>query len=261
VKAGVQMICNYLKRLNSGLAVIPDSDPGRNDGKRYFWTLYEGIKIWGAVKMVSGTLYGIGVGPRDPELITIKAAKILKQVAVVFTAASTKNSYSLAMEIAAPHLKEDVSVVRLDFPMTWDKEVLATAWQVNAGKVADVLKKGKDAAFITLGDPMTYSTFGYIMHAIKETCPDMPVRIIPGITSYQAGAAAVGRILAEGEESFTVISGSLGARELKKVINNTQNMIMLKVYKNYREILDTLNSLDLASGSVLVSRCGLNGEK
>lgn len=211
--------------------------------------------------MTNGTLYGIGVGPGDPELITLKAAKILKQVAVVFTAASTKNSYSLAMEIAAIHLKEGVPVVRLDFPMTRDKEILAAAWKENAGKVADVLEKGKDAAFITLGDPMTYSTFGYIMHAIKETYPDIPVKIVPGITSYQAGAAAAGRVLAEGEESFTVIPGAMGGERLKEAISHTDNMIMLKVYRNYWDILDTLNDLDLTAGSVLVSRCGLDGEE
>ena len=211
--------------------------------------------------MINGTLYGIGVGPGDPELLTLKAVKILRQVDVVFAAASTKNSYSLAAEIASPHLKKDVPVARLDFPMTPDKKRLNTAWKANAGKVAGALRKGKDVAFITLGDPMIYSTFGYIMRTVKETCPDIPIKVVPGITSYQAGAAAAGRVLAEGEESFTVISGALGARELKKVIGDTQNVVMLKVYKNYREILDALNSLDLAGGSVLVSRCGLDEEK
>lgn len=210
--------------------------------------------------MVNGTLYGIGVGPGDPELITLKAAKILERVAVVFAAASTGNTYSLAVEIASPHLKKGVPVVRLDFPMTLNKKRLNTVWKANAGKVAGALRNGKDAAFITIGDPMIYSTFGYIMRSIKETYPDIPIKVVPGITSYQAGAAAAGLILAEGEESFTVISGALGAGELKKLIDDTQNVVMLKVYKNYSEILDTLNSLDLTAGSVLVSRCDLMGK-
>ena len=211
--------------------------------------------------MINGTLYGIGVGPGDPDLITLKAAKILERVAVVFAAASTGNIYSLAAEIASPHLKKGVPVVRLDFPMTLDKKRLNTVWKANAGKVAGALRKGKDAAFITIGDPMIYSTFGYIMRSIKETYPDIPIKIIPGITSYQAGAAAAGRVLAEGEESLTVISGIPGAGKLKKLIDHTKNVVILKVYRNYREIFDTLNHLDLATGSVLVSRCGLNGEE
>ncbi len=211
--------------------------------------------------MVKGTLYGIGVGPGDSELITLKAVKILRQVDVVFAAASTKNSHSLAVKIAFPHLKEGVPVVRLGFPMTRDKNTLTTAWQENARKVMDTLKEGKDAAMITLGDPMTYSTFGYVMRIIREKAPEIPIKIIPGITSYHAAAAAAGQVLAEAEESFTVISGALGAKKLKEIIAHTDNVVILKVYKNYKEIIDTLNHLDLAAGSVLISRCGLDGEE
>lgn len=211
--------------------------------------------------MINGTLYGIGVGPGDPELITLKAVRILRQVDIVFAAASTKNSYSLAMEIVAPHLKNGAPVVRLGFPMTRDKNTLTTAWQENARKVIDTLKEGKDAAMITLGDPMTYSTFGYVMHTIKEGYPDIRIRIVPGITSYHAAAAAAGQVLAEAEESFTVISGALGAQKLKEIIAHTDNVVILKVYKNYREIIDALNHLDLTPRSILISRCGLDGEE
>ncbi len=211
--------------------------------------------------MQSGILYGIGVGPGDPELITLKAVNILRRVDVVFAAASTKNSYSLAIKIVSPHLKEGTPVVRLDFPMTRDKNTLNTAWEENAHKVMISLKEGKDTAFITLGDPMTYSTFGYIMHTIKGKYPDAPVKVVPGITSYQAGAAAAGQVLAEAEESFTVISGALGAQKLKEVIDHSDSVVMLKVYKKYREIMDTLNNLGLTDGSVLISRCGLDGEE
>ncbi|MBW2164119.1 MAG: precorrin-2 C(20)-methyltransferase [Deltaproteobacteria bacterium] len=211
--------------------------------------------------MNNGTLFGIGVGPGDPDLITLKAAKVLKQVDVVFAAASTKNGYSLAEEIASTHLKEGMSFVRLDFPMTRDTEKLRTAWEENASTVVYTLRKGKDAAFVTIGDPMTYSTFGYIMRTIREKYPDVPIEIIPGITSYQAAAAAAGEILAEAEESFTVISGAMGAKKLREVIDHTDRVVMLKVYREYKEIMDVLDQLDLLKGSVLVSRCGQKGER
>jgi len=211
--------------------------------------------------MNNGTLFGIGVGPGDPDLITLKAVKVLRQVDVVFAAASTKNGYSLAEEIASTHLKEGVSLVPLGFPMTRDKEKLRTAWEENARMVVYTLRKGKDAAFVTIGDPMIYSTFGYIMRTIREKYPDVPIEIIPGITSYQAGAAAAGEILAEAEESFTIISGALGAKKLREVIDHTDRVVMLKVYREYKEIMDVLDQLDLLKGSVLVSRCGLDGER
>lgn len=208
-----------------------------------------------------GTLYGLGVGPGDPDLLTLKAVKILQQVSVVFAAAARKNNYSLAVEIASPHLKEGTPVKYLDFPMTRDKKVLADAWEKNGAQVVEALENGKDVAFITLGDPLIYSTFGYILGAVQKTHPKIPVEIIPGITSYQAGAAVTKGILVEGNESLVVISGVIGVERLKQVVDRTDCVVMLKVYRNYGEILEALNELDLTDRSVLVSRCGLEGEE
>ena len=211
--------------------------------------------------MKYGTLYGIGVGPGDPELITLKALNTLGRVAVVFAAASSGNKYSLAVEIASPHLKEGVPVVHLGFPMTRNKKKLADAWAENGEKVAEPLKNGKDAAFITLGDPLTYSTFGYVLETVRETHPEIPIKIIPGITSYQAGAAATGRILVEGDESLVISSGVLGAERLKQAIERADSAVILKVYRNYSEILNILNELELVDRSILISRCGQEGEE
>ena len=211
--------------------------------------------------MEIGTLFGIGVGPGDPDLITLKAMNTLKGVDVVFAAASTTNSHSLAEKIVTPHLKEGVLIKRLNFPMTRDRNILDAAWRENAEIVIATLKKGQDAALITLGDPLTYSTFGYVMRMIRESTQEIPIKIIPGITSYQAGSASAGVILAEGEESFTVVSGALGSENLKKVIESTDTVVVLKVYRNYKEIFDTLNELDLTDKSVLISKCGLEGEE
>ena len=208
-----------------------------------------------------GTLYGIGVGPGDPELITLKAVRILQKVACVFAAASTRNSHSLAENIIGPHLRQDTPVVRLDFPMTLERGVLTEAWEQNARKILDVVEAGKDAALITLGDPMTYSTFGYMMRTISLGNPLLPIRIIPGITSYQAASAATGWVLAEGEESFSVVSGAMGAARLKGILEHTDTVVILKVYRHYKEIMEALKDLDLANRSVLVSRCGLDEEK
>ena len=211
--------------------------------------------------MNSGTLYGIGVGPGDPELITLKAVRALQGVDVVFTAASTGNRYSIAVEIVSPHLKDGIPIVRLDFPMTRDPESLNRAWRANAETVRETLCEGKNAALITLGDPMTYSTFGYLMRTLKEESPEAAIRIIPGITSYQAGAAAAGRVLAEGEESFTVVSGAMGPQKLREAVEHTDNVVVLKVYRNYRDILGALSDLGLTRHSILVSRCGFDGEQ
>ena len=211
--------------------------------------------------MKYGTLYGVGVGPGDPELVTLKAVKILRHVAVVFAASSTQNNYSLAVEIATPHLEPGTPVVHLGFPMTRDKTLLMDAWAENGRKVVGALKDGKDAAFITLGDPLIYSTFGYILETVRKTHPEISIEIIPGVSSFQAGAAAAGRVLVEGEQSLVVITGIEGGKRLKQVFAHADNVVMLKVYRNYREIFDTLDELDLTDRSILVSRCGQEGEE
>ncbi len=211
--------------------------------------------------MKYGTLYGIGVGPGDPDLITLKAVKILQRVSCVFAAASSRNSHSLAERTISPHLREDTPVVRLNFPMTRDRTKLTEAWEKNARSIMKVLETGEDAALITLGDPMTYSTFGYIMRTMTSQTPLVPIRIIPGITSFQAASAATGWVLAEGEESFAVVSGALGPDRLREVLEHTDTVVILKVYRQYRKIMEALKELDMTGRSVLVSQCGLSDEK
>ncbi len=206
-----------------------------------------------------GILYGIGVGPGDPDLITLKAVQVLSRIPHLFASCSTKNSYSLALNIVRRHLN-GAGIERLPFPMTRDPEVLQGAWETNAGRVLEVLGTGADAAFVTLGDPLTYSTFGYLLKTLKRLCPEVRVVTIPGITSYSAAAARTQTPLAEGEESFVLVSGALGAARLREVVENSDNIVMLKTYRNFREIYRTLEELDLLDRATCISRCGLEGE-
>ena len=114
-----------------------------------------------------GKLFGVGVGPGDPELITVKAVRVIKEADIIFTAASTKNTYSMAVEIASPYISSSVPIEKLFFPMSKDVKEVATAWTRNARQIAEVLKQGKNAVFLTLGDPTTYSTFGYILRKMN----------------------------------------------------------------------------------------------
>lgn len=122
-----------------------------------------------------GTLYGLGVGPGDPELITLKALEVLKRVPVVFAAGSTKNDYSLALNVAAQYLPAGTEIKQLGFPMTDDEAVLQAYWQDNARQVLTVLNSGRDAAFVTIGDPLTYSTYAYLLRTLKEMAPQARV--------------------------------------------------------------------------------------
>lgn len=207
----------------------------------------------------TGILYGIGVGPGDPELITLKALKVLQRTPYIFAATSSRNTYSLALDIVRSHVHE-AQIEKLPFPMSRDLEILQEAWDENARRVLAVLARGSDAAFITLGDPLTFSTFGYLLRTMKHFDPAVRIITIPGITSYHAAAALIHTPVSEGEESFLVVSGSLGAAKLREVIDTTDNIILLKTYRHLDSILATLDEMGLTDQAVCISRCGLEGE-
>ena len=206
-----------------------------------------------------GTLYGVGIGPGSPDLITLRAVSILQSVQVVFAAASPKNDDSLALSIASPHIG-DAQVIRLDFPMTRDKAVLQEAWNANARAVAEVLASGRDAAFITLGDPMIYSTFGYLMRTLAELEPAFPVRVVPGITSYQEAAARTRTILCESEENLLLISGINDPAQLEAALNAADSAVILKAYRNMENIRAALDAAGKNGETLFASRLGLEGE-
>jgi precorrin-2/cobalt-factor-2 C20-methyltransferase len=208
-----------------------------------------------------GTFYGIGVGPGDPELLTIKAVKILNSVDAVFTAASSKNEYSLAKDIASPHLKAGAEVETLNFPMTADEKELDAAWSSNAVRVAELLRAGKSAAFLTLGDCLTYSTYSYLLPFLKKIIPDAPVVSVPGITSYQLAAARLNRPLCLNSESFTVLSGTGDEKNFSALMDSSDNLAIMKSYRGRDKVLSLIKEKKLLGSTALCCRLGLPDEE
>lgn len=202
-----------------------------------------------------GTLYGIGVGPGDPDLIPVKAVKILQEVDVIFTASSTKNDHSLAVRVAGPHLPQGTPVQTLPFPMSRDRETVRAAWAENARTVMSCLEQGQDAAFLTMGDPLTYSTFSYLLRTMHNLAPHIQITTIPGITSYQAAAAATNTPLVEGEENLLLLSGVKGGNGIRKSALQADTVVFLKAYKKCAHIVHSLQECGRLSSSVGVVRC------
>ncbi|MDL2306684.1 precorrin-2 C(20)-methyltransferase [Desulfovibrio sp. OttesenSCG-928-C06] len=213
-----------------------------------------------------GTLYGIGVGPGSPDLLTLRAVKTLGQVDVILAASSSKNDYSQSHEIVREHLPANVQVLKMDFPMTSDKEVLKQAWQANLDKLLPILREGRSAAFITLGDPMIYSTFGYLMTLLGQEAPEIPVEVIPGITSFQAAAAETRTILCENSQNLLVIPGIKDKAGLGKDLGQADNAVFLKAYRNLPAIRESLRQEDSNADSKqdrdmkFISRLGLDNQ-
>jgi precorrin-2/cobalt-factor-2 C20-methyltransferase len=211
------------------------------------------------MSITPGILYGIGVGPGDPELITLKALRILERVPYVFAAASSKNDYSLALNIVRHYIAQAI-VEPLYFPMTSDRHIQGEAWDKNAHIVLDILQQGEDAAFLTIGDPLTYSTYGYLLKTVQTMNRHIKTVTVPGITSYNAAAALANIPLTEGEESFHLISGAQGGDRLREAIGTSDNIVMLKTYRHFAKIYETLEELNLLDSATCISMCGLSGE-
>lgn len=207
-----------------------------------------------------GVLYGLGVGPGDPELLTLKAVHILGRVERIFASSSSKNGFSLAESIVRPHLRPGAEVERLKFPMTKDAERLEAAWTANAEAVLARLDLGEDVALLTLGDPLLYSTFGYVLRTIQRLRPEQPVEIVPGVTSFQQAAAATKTILVEAGQTLHVLPGTMPDADLRQRLRSAENCVVLKAYRNFPEIRATLRDLDLERNALFVSRLGLDGE-
>jgi len=203
-----------------------------------------------------GILYGIGVGPGDPELLTLKAVRALSRVHTVFAAASSRNDFSHALAIARPHLAQDAEIVQLQFPMTGNEDALETAWTENARIAAGRLATGADAAFLTLGDPLVYSTFGYLMQTLNRDYPEIRIEVIPGITSFQAAAARTRTVLCESRESLLLVSGTNSEEELVEQLKAADNAVILKAYRNYETIRRAMRVTGRDAHALFVSRVG-----
>jgi precorrin-2/cobalt-factor-2 C20-methyltransferase len=207
-----------------------------------------------------GTLYGVGIGPGAPDLITLRAARILNETRVVLAPRSPKNNASIALTIAGPHLHPEARVLYLEFPMTRERHVLKEAWARAAERTEEVLRGGGNAAFLTLGDPHMYSTFGYLRRALRERAADIPVETVPGIASFQAAAARTGFVLCEGEESLRILSGIADRADLEKELARPGGVAILKAYRKFPDIRAALETAGRLDSALLASRVGLDGE-
>ncbi len=213
---------------------------------------------------MTGRLYGIGVGPGDPELITLKAKKILERVPVICYPRSSADRESVALRIVADLVmgsQGDRERLELVFPMTRDRVVLEKAWSEAAAQVAGRLKDGRDVAFITLGDASVYSTFSYLASRVAALAPEAGLEVIPGVPSFVAGAAAAGIPLALGGESLAVIPAIDDLDQVARALEDYDNIVLMKVNRRFESLLRLLDRLKLKDKTVALSRIGSGDQK
>jgi len=193
-----------------------------------------------------GTLYGVGVGPGDPELLTLKAVRILSEVPVVAGPAEPDGRPGLAFRIADRHVPPETA--RLALPRE--------AWPSAGERVAAELRAGRSVAFITMGDPLVYSTFAYLMQAVRERLPDTPIVVIPGVSSVQAAAADLRAALANGVERVAILPAMYHADELRDALRDFDTVVLLKVRDVLSDVLAVLRESGRLRHAALVEWAG-----
>ncbi len=202
-----------------------------------------------------GTLYGVGVGPGDPELLTLKALRVIREAPVIAVPTEQKEesvAYRIVRE-AYPELDRK-EVLPVPMPMTKDKQQLAASHEAGAAAVERILETGKSVAFLTLGDPTVYSTYLYIHRLVAQA--GYPTEIVSGIPSFCAVAARLNMGLVEKAELLHVIPSSYPVEEALKL---SGTRVLMKAGKKMGQVKAQLEAL--GADVCMIENCGMENEK
>ena len=207
--------------------------------------------------MEKGTLYGVSIGPGEPELITLKAMNIISNSRYIATP-HTGTGDSLALSIVSQAIDlSDKEIMKLEFPMTKDKDILAKSHEEAASAIADVLDTGNDVAMLNLGDVTIYSTFAYTMDKLLEK--DYNVEVIPGVTSFCASASKLKIGLTTMNEPLHIIPAT--GIDLREALQMPGSKVLMKIGKSMPKLIEVLKELNLEDNVYAVENCGLENEK
>ncbi|MFS0840134.1 precorrin-2 C(20)-methyltransferase [Paenibacillus sp. 1P03SA] len=203
----------------------------------------------------AGTLYGLGVGPGDPELLTVKAFRILKQSPVIAYPRKKSGAQSYALTIAETYVDTTAKeMLGLTFPMTKDREALEKSWNKTVDAVWEHLAAGRDVAFLTEGDPMLYSTFIHMMRFLKQRHPEAKTVSVPGISSVNASASRLGIPLADGDERIAIVPATDDYTAVREAIEEHDCVVFIKVAKVIDLMLQVLGDLGLTDKAAVLTK-------
>ena len=195
-------------------------------------------------RMSAGKLWGVGIGPGDPELVTVKAARVIGEADVV-AFHSARHGKSISRGVAAPYMREGQIEEHLVYPVTTEtvdhpggyQGAMDEFYEAAAERLAVHLAAGRTVALLAAGDPLFYSSY---MHMHKRLADRFDAEVIPGVTSVSAASAALGKPLVEGEEILTILPGTLPQAELTRRLKETDAAAILKLGRTFPPVLQSL---------------------
>ena len=208
-------------------------------------------------------LIGIGVGPGDPDLLTVKAVKAIQNADIIMCPASKEDRPSIALSVVSSIIdkSQNQEIIKLIFPMTKDKDILEKTWKINSKIMAEKVLSGKNVVYLTVGDPFLYSTWIYMHKDLKENYPDMKINVIPGIVSMFTFASKVGVSIAEGAEKVAIIPSCYDLSSVKEIAKNSESMIFLKDGRYFDQVIDVLKESGFPDDSIFAIGQDLGTEK
>jgi len=202
----------------------------------------------------AGTLYGISVGPGDPELITVKGLRLLQSAPVVAFPAGIKGKLGMAEQIVGQWLSATQVKLPLQFPYVQDEAVLMSAWHEAAETVWQYLRSGQDVTFVCEGDVSFYSTFTYLAATVQELYPSVKVETVPGVCSPIASASVLGIPLTTRSQRLIVLPALYQMAELEAALDWAEVVVLMKVSSVYPQVCQVLQQRGLLDRAYVVER-------
>lgn len=205
----------------------------------------------------AGRVVGVGVGPGDPGLLTLRAAEILRAAGLVVAPHGARDSGSLALAVVRDLLAPGCEIAQVEFPMAEESGTRHAAWADAAARLAMAARSGRLAAFVTLGDASLYSTWGYVAGELRRAHPGTPIETVPGVTAASACAAAAGVPLAEAREPLTLWPAE-PPELLGELLDVTPNVAFMKAGRHLERLAAAVRQA--GAQAVAIRRCGMEGQ-
>ncbi len=210
--------------------------------------------------MTPGRLFIVGVGPGDPELLTLKAVRVLQESSHVFVPVSRLTKETWLRDVVASHAQPECSVHEVSFSVAADRQERTAHWQQTAATLTEILQGGNDIAFVTLGDPQLYSTSLYLLRALHQDYPDVQVEVVPGVSSVSHAAALTGFALGEGNMPVTILPSVTALDNVRSALKAGGTLVLMKIGKHLQALIDLLDEYQLLDEAVFIARAGLPGQ-